>query len=462
MLGAAGSSRVVPESSKGELSDGKGVDRRWLIFGIVLCALALTALVGLQYLMPRRIDSAWGLNYAGVRHFQRQLLSFDTPQLTSRAFAIWFRSLTALAWVGYGLAVTAGLRGARVRPAIILAVSIPLSIVLAVIWPASLSSDVYAYLAHGRMDAMYGANPYTELPDVLRRHGDPVADFLHWNLPCVYGPIWTMLPVIIVRIFHTWGLWWQVIAMKLVQAAALAGLALAGRAIAERTAAHRGDLTLLALALNPLFLIEGPGNGHNDVLMMALFLCAALFFIKSRYVVGSSVVGLSAGIKFVTLAALPWMFIQYMRGRRMREVGAASLGGLLLAIGVLAVGYIRFWEGISTLTGAYARWAWDRKPSAETDESLIAGYWPLVLLLVIFVLLTVWVWQRKKTGITWPAAWAILAVSFVLLVMPMWPPWFFIWPLAASLTQWDKLHTRLSLVSSAAAFTLTLLYVYPG
>jgi alpha-1,6-mannosyltransferase len=258
------------------------------------------------------------------------------------------------------------------------------------------------------------------------------------------------------------GLWWQVAAMKLMEAAALIGAGLAGRAIANYYSPGRGDLALLAIGLNPLFLIEGPGNGHNDLLMMSLLLVGALLLLRKRFLLGSLVIGLSIGIKFVTLLALAWLLLEYVRGRKAGQKMSLTTAGLVIGVVPIALGYLPFWEGTATLTAPYAYLVWDENGSAgDSHIPFLQSHWQMFVVVLLMVLLTLWLLERKG-GSRWPAAWSILTVCASFLVMPMSVPWYFIWPLAVSLTRWDLLHVGISVACLVLAFFSTLLYCLPG
>ena len=463
----------VPEPSNHEPQSVNGL-RRWAAVCVGISVGALLALTVLQYVMPQTMESVLGLNYPGVRHFQHVLLGTSFPGISNRAFVLCFRFLLAVVWISYALAVLAGLQGGILKLKSTLTLVVLVSILLAFFWPASLSSDSYAYVAYARMKVLYGQNPYTFVPASLHALGDPSASFLVHNMPSSYSSVWTLLSVGVVSLLHSAGLWWQEVAMKLIEAAALVMAALAGRTIARHVSPGKENLALLAIGLNPLFLVEGPGNGHNDLLMMSLLLVGISLFLKKRYLLGSLLFGLSVGIKFVTIAIVPWIIIEYCRGRRMREKALLTLTVMSLAIAPAALCYVPFMRDASLFAGLHQRWAWGLSPSAAAQEagvshwlvqygapepiarlgSIILTHWPLA---AIIVGLSLWLWWRRAGG-RWLAAWVILSGSMILLTAGVWFPWYFIWPFAVSLTRWDRLHFNLSAVCFIMALTQTMAY----
>ncbi len=185
--------------------------------------------------------------------------------------------------------------------------------------------------------------------------GDPVTHFITWNWPTVYGPVWTRIEIAVVGLLHAGSLWPQVVALKLAQAGALVGMALAGRRIAAHLCPGRENLTLLALGLNPMLLLEGPGSGHNDLLLVCLLLVGAMFYLDKKYLPAALCLGLSVGIKLITLAVLPWALMEYGRGRPGRQKLAAIGVAVALVLLPLAICYGHLWSGGAALTAMQAR-----------------------------------------------------------------------------------------------------------
>jgi hypothetical protein len=204
--------------------------RSLAVLGCVLCVASILGLAALQYFMPR-YESPMGLNFGGAVHFREVVLGGPHRPLSYATFEGRFRVLWYAAWAGYALAVGAGLAGGRLGDRAVMTLVVGLGLVLAFFCPPSLSTDSYAYVAYGRMRVIYNANPYASGPNALVDRHDPTAPFVGYLiLPSVYGPVWTELSILVVAALRRWDLWWHVVAIKLIAAAALAGAALAGRA----------------------------------------------------------------------------------------------------------------------------------------------------------------------------------------------------------------------------------------
>ncbi|MGZ4155158.1 MAG: hypothetical protein ACXVQ0_11825, partial [Actinomycetota bacterium] len=104
-----------------------------------------------------------------------------------------------LAAAGFVLLAWAAWR-CEVKVRTVLAISL-LGHVLVVFLPLLFSRDVYSYAYYGRIASVYHANPYVATPadyphDLLAAFVGP-----KWvNTPAVYGPVWVLISVGVVRI----------------------------------------------------------------------------------------------------------------------------------------------------------------------------------------------------------------------------------------------------------------------
>jgi hypothetical protein len=340
----------------------------------------------------------------------------------------------------------------------------------AIAFPPSLSTDSYAYVGHARLQVLYGRNPYVHQLTELGALGDATASFLKVDVTSVYGPVWTYIAAAIVSMLRRPGLWWQVVAMKLVAAASLIGTVLLGRKIAEHFAPGRGNLAVLALGINPLFLIEGPGNAHSDLLMMALFLAGAWHVLKGRPLWGALALGLSAGIKLLPIAVLPWVILERSAGRgwdgALRR--ALIIGSLMLLPTI--VGFVPFWRGTATFAPFISRLqssppdprkatevrSTGRPAPASRSRSRLASQVPV---LIVYAALTVWLARRRIEG-GWLDAWAVLSCCLIVWTMGVIFPWYIIWPWAVLLTRWDRPHTLASAICLVMAFSQSWQYSF--
>jgi hypothetical protein len=445
-------------------------------FAFTLTVAALLGFVALQYRMPEDFAGTWGVNQAGVSQFARHLFGRTLPALDRAAFAFWFRiALTGL-WLSYIFLLGMGLRGGVPARRTLLSLVIGVPLLVALFCPPSLSVDAYGYVKYARMQILYGLNPYTHVPAVLKEWHDPAAGYPGWNHSTPYGSLWTLLSCGLVWVLRSAGLWGQVVAMKLVEAGALVLAAFAGRRIAARLAPERADLTLLAIGLNPLLLLEGPGNGHNDLLMMAFLLMGVAFYLEGKYARSALCFGGSIAVKLVTVAFLPWIAWERARGKTVKEGATAVLVLLTLALTPLTLGLIPFWQGRATLTGVGFQSRAAAGVSAEalareaqlaerlTQQGVPAALVPVAVslsrqwpLMAVYAGLSLWLWRRQSVADRL-TAWGVLTISPAFLIAGLWFPWYFSWSWTAALARWDRRHLCLIAACCGLSLVFSLLY----
>ena len=437
-------------------------------FGVLLVALSL-----LFYTFPPHYDSFFfGLNASGMHQFQRHFRLDSIHSWPFRWFSRAFRAVVILIWASYAVFVAAALRGAKLaaRPLILLVAAVAAAV--AVFSAPLLSTDAYAYVAHGRQFVLYGQNPYLFGAEALAHGNDPVARYLTWDLPTVYGPLWTWIEISIVALLRHGGVWTQVIAMKLVEAGALLAAALAGRSITARLAPGRENVTLLAIGLNPMLLLEGPGSGHNDLVCLAFLLGGVALFFDKKYLAAALCLGLSVAIKPVTLALVPWALLEYWRvehGRPLRQkLPALALAPLLVLLPLVLL-FVPLWAGPATLATAQLRTSYAQGAAYLAQAAALHSWFAahgagpglaslltsLVqnrLLVLLYVALSVWLWKMPRTG-GWLLAWGVFSLGVMFLFLKPAFPWYIIWFWPLLLLRWDRLHLTLS----AGCFCLSLL-----
>ncbi len=225
------------------------------------------------------------------------------------------------------------------------------------------SLDIYDYIARGRITAFLGGNPYdkTQTPNAYATV-DPFMQYASWkDKTAAYGPLWEVLSGLI-----SYGAGDKLLANMLAhKGLALASYLLCVLIIAvtlRRVTPDRAIAGTLLFAWNPLILMEGLANAHNDLLMVALIL-AAFWFISQAgrspdenetandhtwyLVVGGFailMVWMGVLVKFIPFLLLPPFFLYSLIKERnwRRWIG---LGLLLLApAALLTFQYCRvFW-----------------------------------------------------------------------------------------------------------------------
>jgi hypothetical protein len=170
-------------------------------------------------------------------------------------------------------------------------------IVLLFAYPAILSFDIFNYIATAKVTFFYHENPYIIMP--IEFLHDPLLLFMHaGNKTALYGPFWiglTSLP---------FGLGFGSFLLTLLQFKLFVALWYFGTLIVLKKLS-KDIITVLLFALNPLVLIETMISGHNDMVMVCLFLLSFLFIKSKKTLLAVIFIILSILIKYTSIFLLP-------------------------------------------------------------------------------------------------------------------------------------------------------------
>jgi hypothetical protein len=298
--------------------------------------------------------------------------------------------------------------------------------------PILISTDVFSYIAYARMGVVHGVNPYLHGPQAIV--GDPIYHYVgqDWKkVATAYGPLYTLLSYPLAVLGVTGALW----GMKLEALLAGAGTLF----LTWRCARLRGidpKLALVAVGVNPLWVIYALGGAHNDLIMTLFMMIAVALTLTgergSRREVwaGAAVVGATL-VKATGIALLPFMLLA-------RRRLAPLIGALVAALGCALVAYLAFGiHGVNIVSALNRDAAFVSTDSFPTEIAHLfgkPGVFPvdhdlLKLGLILIVLHLMW---RTWRGYDWVAAsgWTLLAIA----VTSTWLlAWYTLWslPLAA-------------------------------
>jgi hypothetical protein len=234
----------------------------------------------------------------------------------------WGSTLTLLALTASWLIAVACARAVGVAP-VLTAVAMAIG-VLTLAPPFSLT-DTFNYLHYGRMQPLYGLNPYVHLP--LEARTDPAYAFSTWHhLRSPYGPLFTFGLERLASMRLPTAYWMLKVAVG-VGALAVAALT----ALLARDTGRDPATAVAFVMLNPLVLIYGVGGVHNDVFVIALMLGGALLARRRSAVaaaLGGSAWAAAVAIKLSAGLALPFLLIG---ARRRVSATAGLLAGAALA-----------------------------------------------------------------------------------------------------------------------------------
>jgi len=327
------------------------------------------------------------------------------------------------------------------------------------------SRDIFYYTMIGRVLGTYGANPYLVPPSAFP--ADPLFQYTNWpDYTAPYGPLWLLLSAGLTLLGGT-SVLWNVVLFKLV--ALLGYLACGGLIWAILRARGRPGLPGVVLWLwNPLVLLEYPGAGHNDVLMLAGLLLGLWLYVTRRVRLALAVVTAAAMIKSVAIVALPlllWHHLPPLGGWRAR--GRATMR-LLWLPALIVVGTMGpFWAGAAMLgpvnesnhyyssVGHVVRIALEWFLAPRLAGNLVRG--TIVLALVGSYLLIL----RRVRGDNDRLLAGVAGTMFVLIALwPFFVPWYSTWAVALVATLGSRRRGIQTLVLCAGATLSYLLQLY--
>lgn len=238
--------------------------------------------------------------------------------------------LIAAMYAGYLLVVR---YSDSIRPAWALAAILAVHLVF-LLAPPLLSTDVFGYLAYGRLWGVHGLNPYTHAVDEIPT--DVINNYLSraWpeSLSTPYGPLFILLASALAKLPIAAGLWF----LKVLSTAS----ALACTLLVWRCAKRQGRPAVpavLFVGLNPLWLAWAVAGAHNDTLMMLLVVAGVTLAISQHERLAGGALALAIAVKATAGLVLAFLWVGSDRRGRVL-VGALSAGAAIAVISLAALG----------------------------------------------------------------------------------------------------------------------------
>jgi hypothetical protein len=217
--------------------------------------------------------------------------------------------------------------------------------------PRLFSDDVFTYMFSGRILAIYKADPMNTIP--LQFPNDP---YLVWviNGPKttnIFGPLWLSIAALLASVSNS-----PVISLLLFK-----GLALLTHllncclvwAILAKISPQRQIQGTLLYAWNPLILIELPGSGHSEGVLLTLLLLVVWLHLQGSkpffHICSLLVFGLAISTNLIALLLAPlylWFVVrtQHPMSRMLRAFTWRLLVLLLPFVAIM----LPYWRGPST------------------------------------------------------------------------------------------------------------------
>jgi hypothetical protein len=302
---------------------------------------------------------------------------------------------------------------------------------LTLFWLQPITSDLFSSLSRAHLFTDLGGNPLLDAPldygDALVRAYPTV----YATRPMVYGPAWLLFsaPGTLGRPDVAAGL----IYLKGLAVVAYLGCAWLLERILQRLRPVAAIESLYLFAWNPLVLLMAVGDGHNDIVMMALALLALWLLVREHWVSAFGVLTLSiwvkyaSGILFPLFALYAWRRAGHEQGHR-RWTVATEAG--LVAASISCLLFAPF-GGLARVTGLVERLLWPvnwRSGAAYPPAlALLAG---LGVFAIAFTVLVWWVMRGDLSLQQIGNACFFASLLAFLLGAARSQPWHLIWPVA--------------------------------
>lgn len=303
--------------------------------------------------------------------------------------------------------------------------------VLFTLAPPLLSSDVFSYIAYGRIGALHGLDPYKVTPAMVQ--GDPVYGFVGWrHMPSIYGPLFTVGSYPLGLLSVPAALW----SFKVL--ASLSSLALAALVwkLAEQFGRSGAEAAAL-VGLNPILLIWAVGGAHNDLLMLAVLLGGLVLVMGDRALAGGAALGAAVAIKITAGLALPFVLIgDRRRVRVFAGIALATAVSVLVAIFAFpdhALNLIQTYKLEQRLVALHSI------PNEVTNvfgpPRLTPGGRQLAQALFLVAIAAALVRVVRTRDWIGTGGWAMVAL---VATSPWFVPWYSIWPLPFAAVARDR------------------------
>ena len=327
------------------------------------------------------------------------------------------------------------------------------------------SQDMLTYGLYGHMVAVQHVNPYGTLPGPQ----DILQTLVGVKTTTPYGPVWTDISVLLalvtrnstglnsiastILVFRVLGL-----------VAHLLNVVLLWTILTHVKPEMRLPATLL-YAWNPLILLFGIAEMHQEIVLVCVILAAILFFQRNSPTIGWVFVLFAALLNFLWLPLLPLFFRLMLKQSRILRLGHRLLwcgGMILISLVVVVLAYAPYWHAIG-FTGIALQLQHtfvQDTPVNSLDAALLhlplastwltsPHHWSLIALSLVglFLLLGLWLANTLELVILF-SAWLLLMLGVLL---PIYWPWYLIAPLVLALCSTNRRTILLTMLLSVAS-----------
>jgi alpha-1,6-mannosyltransferase len=328
-----------------------------------------------------------------------------------------------------------------------------------------LSIDAYSYL----VDAAHlhaGLNPYQHAVDEAggTALGRELAAY-GWR-PSVgvspYGPVWMNLVRAVGPFAED-----VAIAVRLVKLIACSATALTAWLIFRAAPASFRARAFTVFWWNPVVIIEGAGEGHNDAFMVVAVVLSLWCLRRQAVIAAAAALTAAVLTKWIPAFFAP-AYLAYAWRNRLFTWRTVFGGGAVIAV-VTGAAYWPLWVGANTFAGVrrvggvqFVAWA------TGSFVQILADYPTAYALLRVSAMAgaVIYATGTTRTRCDLVRACAAIALTFVLVAAPVYWPWYVVMPIALlalagdfsliiMLTATSRIVAPLNLIRLQGGFSLT-------
>lgn len=424
---------------------------------LFLLALTSLALYLVAFVKPYSLTEWWR-----VPHLSIAKIANHDP-LAGAPFVAAILALFLLYWLASRLALRA--QDAQTL-AIVAAGAVAFNAAMLMLYPVD-AVDIFDNILRGRMQTLYGANPFYDRPATLPAvRSDVFFGYAGWHgFPTAYGPWWELVAAGAARLAGD-GIVANVLAFKLLNVLAFAGAAALVFAALRAQAPRRALYGLTLFAWNPLAIYSVAGNGHNDGLMVLSIALGFYLLARLRFTLAAMALTGGALVKFIPALLIP---IVLVAGFKQQSDGWARIRFLLLTgaacAAMVALSYAPYWRGgdvlgtewrsvmFTTSLPTLIRLTLEPSLGAKTAAAYVSR--GALLVTAAWVAgQSIILWTSRRPQVEWTRAVhaGLSILMFYLVVSCLWfQPWYAIWPLALAALLPDSMLARGAIVLSLTA-----------
>ena len=319
-----------------------------------------------------------------------------------------------------------------------------------------MSSDVFYYLGIGRLDSEYGQNPYyTTIMQFVDENGgigkyienDTVLIQGYANVwtdtTVVYGPVWTFICKIIAGI--TFGnIDFALFIFKLISVA----LHILNCHLIYKITNKK--IFVLIYGLNPLILLEGIANAHNDLYIITFVFTSLYFLLKKKNICLSILfLAIATSIKYFTILLLPFILIYHFRNEKsLTRLKKCIIYGIIFVIfvGITYLLYVQdltVFNGIATQQDKVAESIYVISNIIDDQFNNIQGLSSLINIVAMILFIITYIFTRiadlVKDKIKFREEMNIanyFLLAFIFVLITNFQPWYLMWLIPTMM--WQK------------------------